>query len=87
MALTKASIGNLIAAIALAEILRVVRLVRGLVLTLREQAFVEAAVASGRSLPRILLRHILPNTTAPNFARWGNIMAEGRSLFQIAPDT
>ncbi len=112
MALTKASIGNVIAAIALAEIPRVVRLVRGLVLTLREQPFVEAAVASGTSLPRILLRHILPNTTAPllvqatyvcasamiteailsfigagtppNIPSWGNIMAEGRSLFQIA---
>ena len=112
MALTKASIGNVVAAIAIAEIPRVVRLVRGLVLTLREQPFVEAATAAGTSMPRILVRHILPNTiapllvqatyvcasamiteailsfigagTPPNIPSWGNIMAEGRSLFQIA---
>src|SRR5262245_38525136 len=112
IALTRASVGNVIAAITLAEVPRVVRLVRSLVLTLREQPFVEAAVASGTPLPRILLRHILPNTmapllvqgtyvcasamiteailsfigagTPPNIPSWGNIMAEARSLFQIA---
>jgi len=112
MALTKASVGNVIAAITLAEVPRVVRLVRGIVLSLREQPYVEAAVAAGTSLPRILVRHILPNTVAPllvqatyicasamiteailsfigagtppNIASWGNIMADGRSLFQVA---
>lgn len=112
MALTRASIENVIVAITLAEVPRVVRLVRGLVLTLREQPYVEAAVAAGTKLPRILLRHILPNTVAPllvqatyvcasamiteailsfvgagtppNIPSWGNIMAEARSLFQIA---
>ena len=112
IALTKASLGNVIAAIALAEIPRVVRLVRSLVLILREQPYVEAAVASGTQVPMILLRHILPNTmapllvqatyicasamiteailsfigagTPPNIPSWGNIMAESRSLIQIA---
>jgi peptide/nickel transport system permease protein len=112
MALTKASIENVIAAITLAEVPRVVRLVRSLVLTLREEPYVEAAIAAGTSLPRILVRHILPNTVAPllvqgtyvcasamiteailsfigagtppNIPSWGNIMAEARSLFQIA---
>jgi peptide/nickel transport system permease protein len=112
MALTKASVGNVIAAITIAEVPRVVRLVRGLVLTLREQTYVEAAIAAGTTLPRILGRHILPNIVAPllvqgtyvcgsamiteailsfigagtppNIPSWGNIMAEGRSLFQIA---
>jgi peptide/nickel transport system permease protein len=112
MALTKASVGNVIVAITLAEVPRVVRLVRGLVLTLREQTYVEAAIAAGTTLPRILLRHILPNIVAPllvqgtyvcgsamiteailsfigagtppNIPSWGNIMAEGRSLIQIA---
>ena len=65
MALTRASVENVIAAITLAEVPRVVRLVRSLVLTLREQPYVEAAVAAGTTLPRILLRHILPNTVAP----------------------
>ena len=112
MALTKASVGNVILAITLAEVPRVVRLVRGLVLSLREQPYVEAAIAAGTNLPLILVRHILPNTlapllvqgtyicasamileailsfigagTPPNIPSWGNIMAEARSLFQIA---
>jgi peptide/nickel transport system permease protein len=112
MALTKASMGNVIAAITLAEVPRVVRLVRSLVLTLREQPYIEAAIASGTALPLILFRHVLPNIAAPllvqgtyvcgsamiteailsfigagtppNIPSWGNIMAEGRSLVQIA---
>jgi len=113
ISLTRASLENVIIAIAIAEVPRVVRLVRSLVLTLREQPYVEAAIASGTRLPAILLRHILPNTTAPllvqatyicasamiteailsfigagtppNIPSWGNIMAEARSLIQVAP--
>ena len=65
MSLRQASIENVIFAITLAEFPRVVRLVRSLVLTLREQPFVEAAIASGSSDFKILVRHILPNTVAP----------------------
>ncbi|HKO67238.1 MAG TPA: ABC transporter permease, partial [Burkholderiaceae bacterium] len=65
MALTTASIQNVVIAITLAEVPRVVRLVRGLVLTLREEPFVEAAIATGARLPVILTRHILPNMVAP----------------------
>jgi peptide/nickel transport system permease protein len=65
MALTKASIQNVILAITIAEVPRVSRLVRSLGLTLREQPFVEAARASGTRSFRILWRHILPNTMAP----------------------
>jgi peptide/nickel transport system permease protein len=112
MALTRASIENVIFAIAVADVPRVTRLVRGIVLTLLELPFVEAAHASGTGFFRILWRHILPNTlppllvqgtfvaaaamiieaalsflgagTPPNIPSWGNIMAEGRSLFQVA---
>jgi peptide/nickel transport system permease protein len=112
ISLTTASLRNVIVAITITEIPRVVRLVRSLVLTLREQPYVEAAVASGTRLPAILLRHILPNTlapllvqatyicasamiteailsfigagTPPNIPSWGNIMAEARSLIQVA---
>jgi peptide/nickel transport system permease protein len=112
MALTKASMENVILAITLAETPRVVRLVRSLVLTLRDEPYVVAAVAAGTRLPRILWRHILPNIiapllvqatyvcasamiteailsfigagTPPNIPSWGNIMAEGRSMFQLA---
>ena len=65
MALTKASIQIVIIAITIAEIPRVSRLVRGIVLSLREQPFVEAARAIGTRSWRIMLRHILPNTVAP----------------------
>ena len=113
MALTKASLGNVIAAITISEVPRVTRLVRGVVLTLREQPFVEAAMAAGTGFFRTLWRHILPNTiapvlvqatyicasamiteavlsfigagTPPQIPSWGNIMAEGRSYFQIKP--
>ena len=112
MALTRASIENVIFAITVAEVPRATRLVRGIVLTLRELPFVEAAHASGTGFFRILWRHILPNTlppllvngsfvaaaamiieaalsflgagTPPNIPSWGNIMAEGRSLFQVS---
>src|SRR5689334_24748856 len=112
MALTRASMGNVILAITLAEMPRVVRLVRSLVLTLRDEPYVMAAVAAGTSLPRVLWRHILPNIVAPlleqatyvcasamiteailsfigagtppNIPSWANIMAEARSMFQIA---
>jgi peptide/nickel transport system permease protein len=65
MALTKASLGNVIIAITISEVPRVARLVRGVVLSLREQPFVEAAMAAGTPLFRTLWRHILPNTIAP----------------------
>ena len=113
MALTKASLGNVVLAITITEVPRVARLVRGVVLSLREQPFVEAAVAAGTGFWRTLLRHILPNTiapllvqatyicaaamiteavlsfigagTSPEIPSWGNMMAEGRSYFQIKP--
>src|SRR3954466_7640994 len=112
MALTRASIENVIFAITVAQVPRVTRLVRGVVLTLREQPYVEAALASGTGFTRILWRHIvsicLPRLldqgtfisasamiteailsfigagTPPNIPSWGNIIAEGRSLFQVA---
>jgi|RhiMethySRZTD1v2_1073278.scaffolds.fasta_scaffold00369_2 peptide/nickel transport system permease protein len=113
MALTRASVQNVILAITIAEIPRVSRLVRGVVLSLREQPFVDAAVAAGTRTPMIILRHILPNTLAPMTVQatyicasamiveailsfigagtppiipsWGNIMAEGRALWQVKP--
>ena len=113
MALTRGSVGNVITAISIAEFPRVARLVRGVVLSLREQPYVDAAIASGTRTPMIILRHILPNTLAPMLVQatyicasamivesilsfigagtpptipsWGNIMAEGRALWQVKP--
>jgi len=65
MAVTRASLTTVVVAIAVPEIPRVVRLVRSLSLTLREQLYVEAAHAVGTRLPTILLRHVLPNMVAP----------------------
>ncbi len=65
MAVTKASLTTVIVAITVPELPRVVRLVRSLALTLREQLFVEAARAVGTRLPAILFRHVLPNMLAP----------------------
>jgi len=113
MALTRGSVRNVIMSITIAEIPRVSRLVRGVVLSLREQPYVDAAIASGTRMPMIILRHILPNTlapllvqatyvcasamiveailsfigagTPPTIPSWGNIMAEGRALWQVKP--
>lgn len=65
MALFKASVETVIIAITVPEVPRVVRLVRAVVLTIREQPYVEAAVSVGTRLPGVLFRHILPNTIAP----------------------
>ena len=113
IAITRASVRGVLLAIAVPEIPRVVRLVRGVVLTLREQPYVEATRALGSGIPRILIRHLLPNTlapltvqatyicavailieaalgflgagTPPEIPSWGNIMAEGRTNFQVGP--
>ena len=113
MALTRGSVQNVIIAITIAEVPRVSRLVRGVVLSLREQPYVDAAVSCGTRTPVIIWRHILPNTIAPMTVQatyvcasamivesilsfigagtppiipsWGNIMAEGRALWQVKP--
>ena len=65
VSLSRASVGIVIIAIVIPEVPRVVRLVRAVVLTVREQPFVEAAIAGGSRRTKILLRHILPSTVAP----------------------
>jgi peptide/nickel transport system permease protein len=113
MALFHASVQNVVIAISVGEFPRVSRLIRGIVLSLREQPYVEAAIASGTRLPLIIWRHIIPNTLAPLMVNatficasamitesilsfigagtppiipsWGNIMAEGRALWEVKP--
>ncbi len=60
-----AQLWTVVVAIAVPEIPRVTRLVRSLVLSLREEPFVEAAKALATPTHTILLRHILPNAMAP----------------------
>jgi len=65
VALWRGSIVTVVVAIAIPEIPRVTRLVRSLVLAIREEPYVEAAVALGTPTWKILLGHILPNCMAP----------------------
>jgi len=113
VSLSGASLFTVIVAIVIPEIPRVVRLVRSIVLSIREEPYVEAAISVGTPTAKILFRHVLPNTLAPlivhgtficgsailleailsflgvgvppEIPTWGNIMAQGRDLFQIFP--
>lgn len=75
VALNGPSIGSVIIAITIPEIPRVVRLVRSVILTAREEPYVEAALALGSSTPKILFRHLLPNTMAPLIVQGTYIIA------------
>jgi peptide/nickel transport system permease protein len=102
-----------IIAVTLAELPRAARLVRSVVLSAREQLYVDAAKTAGTRLPKMIWQHVVPNTFAPlmvqasyvcasamlieaslsflgvgtptNIPSWGNIMSDGRSLWQIRP--
>jgi peptide/nickel transport system permease protein len=65
VALWRASLPSVVIAIAIPEIPRVTRLVRSLVLSIREEPYVEAAVSLGTRTAKIMFGHILPNTLAP----------------------
>ncbi|MGY3534782.1 ABC transporter permease [Bradyrhizobium sp. USDA 4452] len=65
VSLSGASIWTVMVAITIPEIPRVARLVRSVVLTAREEPYVEAAISLGSSLPKIMWRHLMPNTIAP----------------------
>lgn len=65
VSLSGASLTTVIIAITVPEIPRVVRLVRAVVLSVREEPYVEAAISVGTRLPRVLLRHVLPNSVPP----------------------
>lgn len=75
VALNGPSIGSDIMAITVPEVPRVVRLVRSVVLTVREEPYVEAALALGSSTPKILFQHLLPNTMAPMIVQGTYIIA------------
>ena len=113
VSLSRAGLVAVVIAIVIPDIPRVVRLVRSIVLSIREEPYVEAAITVGTPTPTLLVRHVLPNTVAPLIVQgtficgsailieavlsflgigippetptWGNIMAEGRSLFRILP--
>ena len=65
VALLGSSVKVVIIAIAIPEIPRVTRLVRAVVLSVRDLPFVEAARSNGTRVAKLLRRHILPSTVAP----------------------
>jgi peptide/nickel transport system permease protein len=77
VAMWRGSLLTVVVAIAIPEIPRVTRLVRSLVLTIREEPYVEAAVSLGTPTWRIMLRHVLPNTVAPLIVQATFICAAG----------
>ena len=109
----RAGLITVIFAIVVPDVPRVVRLVRSVVLTVREEPYVEGAISVGTPTWTLMFRHILPNTVAPLIVQgtfiaasailaeailsflgigippeipsWGNIMAEGRTLFRVFP--
>ncbi len=109
------SLWSIVAAITFSEIPRVTRLVRSVVLSVRDEPYVRAAEGIGLPSALVLVRHILPSCIAPlivqttymfaaailaeavlgflgvgfppDIPSWGNVLAEGRAVFQRAPWT
>ncbi len=77
VAMWRGSLMTVVVAIAIPEIPRVTRLVRSLVLTIREEPYVEAAISLGTPTLLIMLRHILPNCVAPLVVQGTFICASG----------
>lgn len=77
VAMWRGSLATVVVAIAIPEIPRVTRLVRSLVLSIREEPYVEAAVSLGTPTWKIMGRHILPNCVAPLVVQGTFICASG----------
>jgi peptide/nickel transport system permease protein len=77
VAMWRGSLLTVIVAIAIPEIPRVTRLVRSLVLSIREEPYVEAAVSLGTPTVKIMFAHILPNCIAPLLVQGTFICALG----------
>jgi peptide/nickel transport system permease protein len=75
VSLSGASVFTVMIAITIPEIPRVARLVRSVVLSAREEPYLEAAISLGSSLPKIMWRHLLPNTIAPLIVQGTNFCA------------
>jgi peptide/nickel transport system permease protein len=75
VAISGASLTTVLVAIAVPEIPRVVRLVRGVILNLRAEPYVEAAISLGTPVPLLLIRHMIPNTMAPLIVQSSFVLA------------
>src|SRR5258708_26468673 len=61
----RAGLITVVFAIVVPDVPRVVRLVRSIVLTVREEPYVEGAISVGTPTWTLMFRHILPNTIPP----------------------
>lgn len=77
VSLSGASLTTVLIAISVPEIPRVVRMVRGVILTVRNESYVEAATVLGTPVPVLMWRHMLPNTIAP-------LIVQGTYIFASA---
>jgi len=76
ISLTGPGVGILIVAVTLPQTPSVTRLVRSVVLSVRERPYVEAAVCGGARLPKVLWRHILPSTIPPLMVQCAIVCAD-----------
>lgn len=65
MVIFEPGLGTIILALAITNWLGMARMVRGQVLSLKEQEFVLAAQTLGASTKRIMLKHLIPNIMGP----------------------
>lgn len=77
VSLTGGSILTVLVAITVPEVPRVVRLVRSVILSVRSEPYVEAAISLGTPAPTLLVRHMVPNTIAP-------LIVQGTYVFAAA---
>ncbi|MBV6272816.1 ABC transporter permease [Alcaligenaceae bacterium CGII-47] len=77
VSLNGASLMTVMVAITIPEIPRVVRLVRGVIMTVKNEPYVEAAISLGTNVPALLWRHLVPSSTAP-------LIVQGTYIFASA---
>ena len=75
VAVSGSNLFTVLVAIIVPEFPRVVRLVRGVILNSRTEPYVEAAISLGTPLPKLLWRHMIPNTVAPLIVQGSFILA------------
>jgi peptide/nickel transport system permease protein len=82
VALSGNHLSNIVWALAFLTTPIFLRLIRSRVLTIREQRYIEAAIALGNPRRRLLVRHVLPNALSPVIVQFGISM--GYAILTIA---
>ncbi len=101
MTVLGSGLSNVIVAIAVGNVPGFARMIRGQVLSVKEEDYIEVTESLGATHSRILFSHILPNSLAPIIseaalsflglgiqppqASWGNILKEGKDFLIVSP--